>query len=598
MTNSSDQDISDPDVLIVDDSADIRLYLKTLLSNISITSVEAADGAEALKVLSRRVPRVIVSDIRMPRMNGYELLHTVRRSKSDYSTTPFVLLTGLNDGELVDVAEKFGVSAFFSKPLDADRFRDTIRTLLANAKEARRETIARAMAEAVDRTEPEQAASVERLHEIIMEDGANRQTFGHIICLGTEEIRQRVGEDHWEKLRASVSRLMIDAVDAVCRPDDVYLSCEDGSVVIVFGDNDIHHAEAAAAKAAKHVSDALFGSEEMNGVKVTSIVRTADGYVTAGKKNVSEVIETLLKLARKHVVGAGKAAVGTETTPGAPKRAAKKPELKSSIPSFRGELMNRLDAGSEKPIEFRFLPVWNIQKRTVNMFTCLPSREMPIERKPLWGYSVLGRSPELSQIVELDIACLEYGLLEIMSFLSAGKPTYLGMSVHFETLASKNAREKLLSLLREIPENIRKYIGPILTHAPDGIPENRIAEITGELRAMTHFMSVEVFPSDEGRDVLRTVSRMRGGGIQCIMSRVADDKDQHQIQMAQKVGERVRQLGGTSGVTGIRNFSALMEVAYSPLDFCTGKALGGPYEHPPEPFPFDAKSLERRKTPR
>ena len=247
MTNSSDQDISDPDVLIVDDSADIRLYLKTLLSNISITSVEAADGAEALKVLSRSVPRVIVSDIRMPRMNGYELLHTVRRSKSDYSTTPFVLLTGLNDGELVDVAEKFGVSAFFSKPLDADRFRDTIRTLLANAKEARREKIARAMAEAVDRTEPEQAASVERLHEIIMEDGANRQTFGHIICLGTEEIRQRVGEDHWEKLRASVSRLMIDAVAAVCRPDDVYLSCEDGSVVIVFGDNDIHRAEAAAA---------------------------------------------------------------------------------------------------------------------------------------------------------------------------------------------------------------------------------------------------------------------------------------------------------------------------------------------------------------
>ena len=597
MTTTSKRDPLRPDVLIVDDDANSRLYLKTLLAKAKVSSIDALDGIKALELIERNSPRIIVSDIRMPRMNGYELLHRVRKSDSDYADTPFVLLTGLADGELADAAEKFGVSAFFAKPLDAEKFCETIRELLATPPETERARLAGTITDNGKRLEPERAETIERLHEIIAADGGDRQTFGHIICLGTEEIRRRVGEAHWGKLRDTVSRLMLEAVEAVCRPEDVYLGCDDGSVIIVFGDNDLHHAEAAAAKAAKHVSDTLFGSDELNGVKVTSIVHTADGYITEGKKNVSEIVDSLLKLAQKHVVGRRHGNAVLQTAPAVPKPAASKGTGKtatqSAIPSFRNELLSRLDEGEQQPIEFKFLPVWDIQHRIVNIFTCLPSRARALGGRRDWGYPVLGKSPSLSDIVELDIACLEYGLIEIMEHLSAGKPVFLSLSIHFETLASKNSREKLLSLLREIPESIRKHVAPILTYAPDGIPEMRIREITSQLRSMVHILSVEVFPQDEGTNLMRTVTRMRGGGIECILAHVADDRDRHEIQVAQKIGERVRQLGGRTGVTGIRNPDALMDLAYSPLDYCTGKAIGGPYERAPEPFTFDAKTLEQ-----
>jgi CheY-like chemotaxis protein len=601
MTTTNKNEPLRPDVLIVEDDENSRLYLKAVLAKAKVSSIDALDGVKALELIERNRPRIIVSDIRMPRMNGYELLHKVRKSKENYSNTPFILLTGLADGELADAAAKIGVNAFFGKPLDAEQFCDTIRGLLAAPPEAKQKAVAEKAAGTAKSTEPKQLESMDRLHEIFAKDGANPQTFGHVICLGTEEIQRRVGDAHWQKLKANVSKLMNEAVAAVCRAEDVYIGCDDGSVIIVFGDNDVVHAEACAARAAKQVSEALFGSDELNSVKVTSIVQTADGYVTEGRKNVSDVIDSLMKFAHKHAVQAkpeANAPAAPVAAPSSAQKSAENGDDKAAIPSFRDALMSQLETGKDQPISFKFLPVWDIQNRVVNTFMCIPSRQNSIGHKARWGYQTLGQSPSLSEIVELDIACLEFGLLEVITLLSSGKQAYLTLSIHFESLAHKNSREKLLGLLREIPENLRSLVRPILTNAPDGVPEMRLREITGELQSLTDMMAVEVFLAKEGKDVMRTVSRMHGAGIKCILTNVRSDMETQEIQIAQKIGERVRQLGGLCGVTGIRNFGALMDIAYSPLDFCTGKALGGPYERPPAPFSFDAKSLERRKSPR
>lgn len=595
MIQTESNSIANPDVLIVDDSADVRLLLKTVLGKMSLSAIEASDGEEALKVLSHTAPQVVVSDIRMPRMNGYELLHAVRASGTESASVPFIMLTGLNDNELASVAKKLGVSAFFSKPLDVDGFRTTIRGMLGSTPTTDHENVSRSIGNAPDRTKPERADSIERLEQLVSQAGPEAQAFGNIICLGTEEIQRRVGDDHWDRLKQTIAKLMVDAVAAVCRPEDVYLSCDDGSVIIVFGDNDLVHAEAAAAKAAKQVTDALFGSDEMNGVKVTSIVQTSDGYITEGKKNVSEIIDSLLKLAQRHNVSATAKPEPPPAKPApapAPKRKDKNEGKGRAVPSFREELMSRIDSGKDNPIEFCFLPIWDIQNRRVDQHICLPSRATGIQSRPQWGYNVLGQSPSLAEIVELDIACLEFGLLEVMTPLSAGKSVSVAVSVNFETLASKNSREKLLGLLREIPGHLRSHVSPILTHAPDGIPEMRIREITAELRSLTNQMAVELFPGDEGKNIMKTIARLRGGGIEVILTRVPDDSGTNDIQIAQRIGERVRQLGGKSGVAGVRNPATLMDLAYSSLDFCTGKSIGGPFDHVPDPYVFDAKTLE------
>lgn len=65
-------------VLVVDDEPDYRFLLRMLLRDHDVELVEAPNGHEAMELISERVPDVIVTDLRMPVMDGHELLERLR----------------------------------------------------------------------------------------------------------------------------------------------------------------------------------------------------------------------------------------------------------------------------------------------------------------------------------------------------------------------------------------------------------------------------------------------------------------------------------------------------------------------------------------
>src|SRR4051812_5934854 len=79
-------------ILIVDDHPSNRKLLRTTLEAEGFTTVEACDGVEALDLLRQRLVDAIVSDILMPRMDGYRLCYEVRAHK-DFASLPFVFFT-------------------------------------------------------------------------------------------------------------------------------------------------------------------------------------------------------------------------------------------------------------------------------------------------------------------------------------------------------------------------------------------------------------------------------------------------------------------------------------------------------------------------
>jgi len=262
------------------------------------------------------------------------------------------------------------------------------------------------------------------------------------------------------------------------------------------------------------------------------------------------------------------------------------------IPSFRSELLQKFTAIESSPIEFSFMPVWTVPKRRVEMFNCVPTRRTTGGTGKLWNYSVLGNTPKISDICDLDLAALEYGLLAAINHINRGVSVNLTPNFHYETLAAKKSREKVQTLLELVPDHLRRFIYPIIMHIPEGITEARLTDITGQVRNYTNVLAAEIFPRKASSDLGRTVSRLRSGGIDCLLVRLSRTYDDQEVAWVKQISDRIRKQGGKAGVSGIRNATTLMELAYSSLEYCSGLAIGGPYDTMPEPFTFDAKKLE------
>jgi len=123
-------------VLVVDDFVAVRNFLVCLLNDQGYETVGAVDAVEALHLLSKRTFDLLVTDIRMPGMNGFEL---VRASKEMSPETHVVLMTGESEVGASEWAEACGrpvnaryrVDGIWLKPLDSRAIVDSVRGLIA-----------------------------------------------------------------------------------------------------------------------------------------------------------------------------------------------------------------------------------------------------------------------------------------------------------------------------------------------------------------------------------------------------------------------------------------------------------------------------------
>ncbi len=112
-------------VLVVDDSPSVRRVVSNMLKANGWQVQTARDGVEALEVIARQRPAVVLLDIEMPRMDGYELMATVR-SQEQYRTLPLVVLTSRAATKHHQRAMQLGANAYIVKPYQDE---DLLRTL-------------------------------------------------------------------------------------------------------------------------------------------------------------------------------------------------------------------------------------------------------------------------------------------------------------------------------------------------------------------------------------------------------------------------------------------------------------------------------------
>ena len=115
-------------VLVLDDSSDTVEMLKALLTDSGATVAAATAGTEALRIAAESDFDVIVSDISMPGMDGFEFLRNVKSSTRN-ANIPVVALTGFGRTEDVERARAAGFHSHLTKPLDLDLLIETLRSM-------------------------------------------------------------------------------------------------------------------------------------------------------------------------------------------------------------------------------------------------------------------------------------------------------------------------------------------------------------------------------------------------------------------------------------------------------------------------------------
>ncbi len=126
-------DLEAAQILIVEDSATQRLLLRNVLEKKDFKVIDKKNGEEALDWLQSHRPDLIVSDIMMPEMNGFDLCKAIKQDK-DLKDIPVILVTALESLAEIGKGLEAGVDNFLYKPYDAEVLISRIRFLLINKK--------------------------------------------------------------------------------------------------------------------------------------------------------------------------------------------------------------------------------------------------------------------------------------------------------------------------------------------------------------------------------------------------------------------------------------------------------------------------------
>jgi len=117
-------------ILVADDDLEILALVKRHLRKLEVEVVEASDGEEALRAARKEKPDLVILDVMMPGMSGWEVCRAIREDDS-LSGTKVIMLTGIGERLNEMTSPLYGADDYLDKPFDFTDLDTKIRTILA-----------------------------------------------------------------------------------------------------------------------------------------------------------------------------------------------------------------------------------------------------------------------------------------------------------------------------------------------------------------------------------------------------------------------------------------------------------------------------------
>ena len=122
-----------PTILVADDDIDILALVTRHLRTMSVKLLEASDGEEALRLAKREKPNLVILDVMMPGMSGWEVCRAIRDDES-LADTGVIMLTGIGERLNEMTSPLYGADEFIDKPFELGELDTKVRKVLALRK--------------------------------------------------------------------------------------------------------------------------------------------------------------------------------------------------------------------------------------------------------------------------------------------------------------------------------------------------------------------------------------------------------------------------------------------------------------------------------
>lgn len=139
-TEAVDPISNDRVIVIADDSISVRKFVGRMLAKAGYRVKLASDGLEAAEVVAQSGCHLLITDLEMPRMNGYELMAHLRQAPAT-KKIPVLVVTSRAGAKHRDRAIKEGASAFLTKPVQEDQLLSAVEELLGSDQQSGRPAI-------------------------------------------------------------------------------------------------------------------------------------------------------------------------------------------------------------------------------------------------------------------------------------------------------------------------------------------------------------------------------------------------------------------------------------------------------------------------
>jgi len=116
-------------ILVAEDEPDIRGLIKFSLEFVGLKVVEAADGLDAVEKALQEIPDLILLDVRMPKLNGYEACERLKEYEST-RTIPVVFLSARGQEEEIKRGLELGAAEYILKPFAPDQLQQRVLSML------------------------------------------------------------------------------------------------------------------------------------------------------------------------------------------------------------------------------------------------------------------------------------------------------------------------------------------------------------------------------------------------------------------------------------------------------------------------------------
>jgi CheY-like chemotaxis protein len=118
-------------ILVIDDSTTNVVLLQAVLNNKGYVIETALNVKDAFSIMNRKMPDLILLDLLMPRINGYEFLKEIK-SNEKTNKIPVIVVSALTDQENIQRSMELGANEFITKPVDIQKLLELVDSVLKN----------------------------------------------------------------------------------------------------------------------------------------------------------------------------------------------------------------------------------------------------------------------------------------------------------------------------------------------------------------------------------------------------------------------------------------------------------------------------------